>query len=87
LKACHVLNLIALDYIPIISEMPNGGRRHQVSARLCRGAIAVGHPIGISGARITLHAALELARQGSGDAVAALCGAGGHGDALILPAA
>ncbi|VEG39471.1 acetyl-CoA acetyltransferase [Mycolicibacterium flavescens] len=55
------------------------------------GAIAIGHPIGMSGARITLHAALELARrrgdgkkQGSGYAVAALCGAGGQGDALIL---
>lgn len=57
------------------------------------GAIAIGHPIGMSGARITLHAALELARrrgdgknQGSGYAVAALCGAGGQGDALILRA-
>ena len=39
------------------------------------GAIAIGHPIGMSGARITLHAALELARRGSGYAVAALCGA------------
>ncbi|MGB5110706.1 MAG: acetyl-CoA C-acetyltransferase [Mycobacterium sp.] len=48
------------------------------------GAIAIGHPIGSSGARITLHAALELARKGSGYAVAALCGAGGQGDALIL---
>ncbi|KWX57522.1 acetyl-CoA C-acetyltransferase [Mycobacterium sp. NAZ190054] len=48
------------------------------------GAIAVGHPIGMSGARITLHVALELARRGSGYAVAALCGAGGQGDALIL---
>ncbi|TGD83811.1 acetyl-CoA C-acetyltransferase, partial [Mycolicibacterium sp. CH28] len=48
------------------------------------GAIAVGHPIGMSGARITLHAALELARRGSGYAVTALCGAGGQGDALIL---
>ncbi len=56
------------------------------------GAIAIGHPIGMSGARITLHAALELARrQGDrtdagrpGYAVAALCGAGGQGDALIL---
>ena len=38
----------------------------------------------MSGARITLHAALELARRGSGYAVAALCGAGGQGDALIL---
>ncbi|MFV9635512.1 acetyl-CoA C-acetyltransferase [Mycobacterium neumannii] len=57
------------------------------------GAIAIGHPIGMSGARITLHAALELAHrrgdgkdQGSGYAVAALCGAGGQGDALILRA-
>ncbi|HEY9263030.1 MAG TPA: acetyl-CoA C-acyltransferase, partial [Mycobacterium sp.] len=48
------------------------------------GAIAIGHPIGMSGARITLHAALELARRGSGYAVTALCGAGGQGDALIL---
>jgi len=50
------------------------------------GAIAVGHPIGMSGARIALHAALELARRGSGYGVAALCGAGGQGDALILRA-
>jgi acetyl-CoA C-acetyltransferase len=48
------------------------------------GAIAIGHPLGVSGARITLHAALELARNGPGYAVAALCGAGGQGDALIL---
>ena len=48
------------------------------------GAIAMGHPIGMSGARITLHAALELGRRGGGYAVAALCGAGGQGDALIL---
>jgi acetyl-CoA C-acetyltransferase len=50
------------------------------------GAIAVGHPIGMSGARITLHVALELARRGSGYGVASLCGAGGQGDALILRA-
>ncbi|AWV47816.1 acetyl-CoA acetyltransferase [Mycobacterium leprae Kyoto-2] len=50
------------------------------------GAIAVGHPLGMSGARITLHVALELARRGSGYGVAALCGAGGQGDALILRA-
>jgi acetyl-CoA C-acetyltransferase len=50
------------------------------------GAIAVGHPIGMSGARIALHVALELARRGSGYGVAALCGAGGQGDALIMRA-
>lgn len=48
------------------------------------GAIAIGHPIGISGARITLHLALELARRGGGTGAAALCGAGGQGDALIV---
>src|ERR1700686_3605621 len=50
------------------------------------GAIAVGHPIGMSGARITPPPALELARRGAGYGVAALCGAGGQGDALILRA-
>lgn len=48
------------------------------------GAIAVGHPIGMSGARITLHLALELRRRGGGVGVAALCGGGGQGDALIV---
>ncbi|WP_347954618.1 acetyl-CoA C-acetyltransferase [Gordonia aichiensis] len=48
------------------------------------GGIAVGHPIGTSGARITLHLVLELARRGGGVGVAALCGAGGQGDALIV---
>ncbi|HEV2886755.1 MAG TPA: acetyl-CoA C-acetyltransferase [Jatrophihabitans sp.] len=48
------------------------------------GAIAIGHPIGMSGARITLHLALELQRRGGGIGVAALCGGGGQGDALII---
>jgi acetyl-CoA C-acetyltransferase len=48
------------------------------------GAIAVGHPIGMSGARLVLHAALELRRRGGGTGAAALCGGGGQGDALIL---
>jgi acetyl-CoA C-acetyltransferase len=48
------------------------------------GAIALGHPVGMSGTRITLHLALELRRRGGGTGVAALCGGGGQGDALIL---
>jgi acetyl-CoA C-acetyltransferase len=48
------------------------------------GAIAMGHPIGASGARITLHLALELQRRGGGVGVATLCGGGGQGDALLL---
>ena len=48
------------------------------------GAIAIGHPVGMSGARITLHLALELQRRGGGVGAAALCGGGGQGDALIV---
>ena len=48
------------------------------------GAIALGHPVGMSGARIVLHLALELQRRGGGVGAAALCGGGGQGDALIV---
>jgi acetyl-CoA C-acetyltransferase len=48
------------------------------------GAIALGHPIGMSGARLALTLALELRRRGGGVGAAALCGGGGQGDALIL---
>jgi len=48
------------------------------------GAIAVGHPIGMSGARIVLRLALDLAARGGGVGAAALCGGGGQGDALIV---
>src|ERR1700757_1183099 len=82
-----------LDVIEINEAFAGGGRGSTrelgVNPEIVNvngGAIAVGHPIGMSGARITLHAALELARRGSGYGVAALCGAGGQGDALILRA-
>jgi acetyl-CoA C-acetyltransferase len=48
------------------------------------GAIALGHPIGMSGARLALTLALELRRRGGGFGAAALCGGGGQGDALLL---
>jgi acetyl-CoA C-acetyltransferase len=48
------------------------------------GAIALGHPIGMSGARIALHLAYELRKRGGGMGAAGLCGGGGQGDALIL---
>ncbi|MBA3620400.1 MAG: acetyl-CoA C-acetyltransferase [Acidothermales bacterium] len=48
------------------------------------GAIAMGHPIGASGARIALHLAMELRRRGGGVGAAGLCGGGGQGDALVL---
>ena len=48
------------------------------------GAIALGHPVGMSGARVVLTLALELKRRGGGVGAAALCGGGGQGDALIV---
>lgn len=51
------------------------------------GAIALGHPVGASGARLVLHQALALQRAGGGTGVVALCGGGGQGEALILKAA
>jgi acetyl-CoA C-acetyltransferase len=50
------------------------------------GAIALGHPVGMSGARLVLTLALELHHRGSGLGAAALCGGGGQGDALVLRA-
>ncbi|QXJ21742.1 acetyl-CoA C-acetyltransferase [Actinomadura graeca] len=48
------------------------------------GAIALGHPVGMSGARIVLHLAYELRRRGGGVGAAGLCGGGGQGDALVI---
>jgi acetyl-CoA C-acetyltransferase len=48
------------------------------------GAIALGHPVGMSGTRVVLHLANELKRRGGGVGVAALCGGGGQGDALVV---
>ncbi len=48
------------------------------------GAIALGHPVGMSGTRVALTALLELQRRGGGVAAVALCGGGGQGDAAIL---
>jgi acetyl-CoA C-acetyltransferase len=48
------------------------------------GAIALGHPVGMSGNRVALHMLHELARRGGGLGAAALCGGGGQGDAILL---
>jgi acetyl-CoA C-acetyltransferase len=50
------------------------------------GAIAMGHPLGMSGARLVLTLALELKRRGGGIGAAAMCGGGGQGSALIVRA-
>jgi acetyl-CoA C-acetyltransferase len=48
------------------------------------GAIALGHPVGMSGTRITMHILNELKRRGGGIGAAALCGGGGQGDAILV---
>jgi len=48
------------------------------------GAIALGHPIGMSGNRLTLTLLHELKRRGGGTGAAALCGGGGQGDAILV---
>jgi len=80
-----------LDFIEIneafasvaIQSMRDLGVAHDL-VNIHGGAIAMGHPIGASGARLAVHAAHELARRGSGRAAVALCGGGGQGEALLL---
>ena len=48
------------------------------------GAIALGHPVGMSGTRLAITILMELGRRGGGTGVAALCGGGGQGDALLV---
>jgi acetyl-CoA C-acetyltransferase len=67
--AVHATRMLGVDE-EIVN--PNGG------------AVAIGHPIGMSGARITIAAAYELGRRGGTYGAAAICGGGGQGDALVL---
>jgi acetyl-CoA C-acetyltransferase len=72
----------AFAAVGLVSAKELGVSEEQVNPN--GGAIALGHPLGMSGARITLHLALELQRRGGGVGAAALCGGGGQGDALIV---
>jgi acetyl-CoA C-acetyltransferase len=60
------------------------GRIDEAKLNVDGGAIAAGHPVGASGARIVLHALKVLERQGGGTAVATLCIGGGQGGAMLL---
>ena len=66
-----------------IQSMRDLGVSHDI-VNVNGGAIAIGHPIGASGARIALHLCHELCRRGGGLGAAALCGGGGQGAALLL---
>jgi acetyl-CoA C-acetyltransferase len=72
----------AFAAVGIVSARELGLEEEKVNVN--GGAIALGHPVGMSGARIVLHLALELKRRGGGIGAAALCGGGGQGDALIV---
>jgi acetyl-CoA C-acetyltransferase len=61
----------------------NGNREAEEKVNVNGGAVALGHPIGCTGARITVSLLHELKRRGGGVGVAALCGGGGQGDAVI----
>jgi acetyl-CoA C-acetyltransferase len=72
----------AFAVVPIVSARRLGLEPDQVNVN--GGALAIGHPIGVSGARIALHLAMELARRGGGTGAAGLCGGGGQGEAIVL---
>ncbi|WP_278315283.1 acetyl-CoA C-acetyltransferase [Lolliginicoccus levis] len=72
----------AFAAVGLVSARELGVSTDQVNVN--GGAISIGHPLGMSGARIVLHLALELQRGGGGVGAAGLCGGGGQGDALIV---
>jgi len=72
----------AFAAVGLVSARKLGIEADQVNVN--GGAIAMGHPLGMSGARLVLTLALELKRRGGGTGAAALCGGGGQGDALII---
>ncbi len=75
----------AFASVPIIAARRLGVSQERVNVN--GGAVALGHPIGMSGTRITLSLAMELRRRGGGLGCAAICSGGGQGDALVLDVA
>jgi acetyl-CoA C-acetyltransferase len=70
----------AVQAVAVLNELGIDRDRVNVNG----GAVALGHPIGASGARLVLTLAMELRRRGGGLGAAALCGGGGQGDALLV---
>jgi acetyl-CoA C-acetyltransferase len=85
-KDVHDLGLIEINEA-FASVSLNATRMLGVDESLVNvngGAVALGHPIGASGARLALTLAYEMRRRGVDFGGAALCGGGGQGDALII---
>ena len=80
------LDLVEINeaFASVAHRVDQGPRQRPDKVNVNGGAIATGHPIGMSGARLVLHLALELKRRGGGVGAAALCGGGGQGDALVV---
>ncbi len=76
-EAFAAVGLASMDELGVTDETVN----------VNGGAIALGHPIGMSGTRLALTLLLELQRRGGGLGAAALCGGGGQGDAIVLQTA
>lgn len=80
----------AFAAVPLISLKELAGRDEVKYKKLKKksnvngGAVALGHPVGASGARIIMTLVYELIRRGGGYGVAAICGGMGHGDACIV---
>jgi acetyl-CoA C-acetyltransferase len=72
----------AFSSVPLISAARLGIGLDQLNVN--GGAVALGHPIGASGARIVITLIQELRRRGGGIGVAAICSGGGQGDAIVL---
>jgi len=73
-EAFAAVGLASMDELGVAPEIVN----------VNGGAIALGHPVGMSGTRVALTALHELRRRGGGTAAVALCGGGGQGDAMVL---
>ena len=73
-EAFAAVGVASMDRLGITSDITN----------VNGGAIALGHPIGMSGTRVALHLLHELKRRGGGKGAAALCGGGGQGDAILV---
>ena len=76
---------VTLVSLKILAGMdPDKWKNLQDRTNVNGGAIAIGHPVGASGARITMTLIYELLRKGGGTGVAAICGGLGQGEAILL---
>jgi acetyl-CoA C-acetyltransferase len=81
-EAFAAVTLVSLKMLA--EDNPEKFAALQAKTNVNGGAIAIGHPVGASGARITMTLMYELIRRGGGNGVAAICGGLSQGEALML---